>query len=297
MVITLVHDVLRVASVHHNPEDDIRDKACVVLAMCLQWLHWCLYLFLTAGVVYLLIIVCIQSRDNSAVVATIRSSKRLRISLEVGAVAGTLLAPWAIIWVPYVLDQYGFDKIICAIIPSNSSSEYNKTAVDVTVEIFYNHAPREIFALSSGVSAVGMISVYCKLSTEMKHARSVIKKLAISMLVLFLYFLLLHLQIIGSNKGDVNLILRIFFVFWHLIVKFLILFGYLVLFHCSNLHDQIRKLSRRRKEDEVLEDDEEEKKKKSKEYGTFQESNRNTAPSTTYFNVSYTGDFTTVSKV
>ncbi len=60
----------------------------------------------------------IQSRDNSAVVATIRSSKRLRTSLEVGAVAGMLLAPWAIIWVPYVLNQ--FDKIIMC---SNSSSE------------------------------------------------------------------------------------------------------------------------------------------------------------------------------
>ncbi len=293
VVITLVHDALRIASIHHNPEDhEIRDKACVILAMCLEWLHWCLYLFLTAGVLYLLIIVYIQSGDNSVVVATIRKSMRLKISLEVGAITGILLAPWAIIWVPYVLNQYGFDEIICAIIPSN---EYNKTATDVAVKLFYNYAPREILAFSSGISALGMTLVYCKLSAEMKHARSMIKKLAISMLVLFIYFLLLHLQIIGRNGGNTS---RIFFVFWHLIAKFLVLLGYLVLFHCSNMHDQIRKLSRRKKEDKVLVPEEDREKKKIVEYGTFQESSRMTLPSSTRsITLPFTGGFTTISKV
>lgn len=112
VMITLVHDLFRVASVHHDPKNNIRDKACVFLAIDIQWLHLCIYLFLTAGVVYLLIIVCIQSRDNSMIVSTVRSSKLLKTVLEVGVITGTLLAPWTIIWVPYILNQYGFDGII-----------------------------------------------------------------------------------------------------------------------------------------------------------------------------------------
>lgn len=289
VVVTLLHDVIRVASVHHNPEDDIHDKSCIFLALSLQWLHWCLYLSLTAGVVYLLVIVCVQSGGNSVVLNTVRSSKLLRILLEVGVITGTLLAPWAIIWVPYVLNQYGFDNIICAIIPSNST---NETAIDIFVIVFYGYAPREILVLFSGVSALGMTFVYCKLSNEMKHARNVIKKLVILMLVLFIYFLLLNLQLIGRNS-DFNLSLRMFFVFWHFVVKFSLLFGYLVLFHCSNINDQIKKLSKRKKADEHQIDD----KEKEKEYGTFKESSRKSAPSSTYFSIPFTGGFPTTSKV
>ena len=78
VVTTLVHDVFRVASIYHKPEYGDRDGPCLFLAMANMWMHWCLYLFLTAGVIYLLVIVCIQSRESSTAVSKIRSSKLLR---------------------------------------------------------------------------------------------------------------------------------------------------------------------------------------------------------------------------
>lgn len=199
VVVTLVHDTCRLASIFYR-KDHSQDQACILLALVLQWCHWCLYLSLSVVVACLLTMVCMYSQQNSMIVHKVRSSKRLRILIEVGVNTGMLLAPWTLIWAPLIRDQYGFDGIVCAIVPSNSSTD-TFTAPDSLVHIFYDYAPRAIFAAISGISAAGMVVVYCIMPVEMKEARKVIKKLTISMLILFVYFTCNSLQ--GSLKMEI----------------------------------------------------------------------------------------------
>lgn len=303
VAVTLVHDTCRLANVFlyrtdRDDDDDgsgSQDRACVLLALMLQWYHWCVYLSLSSVVACLLTIVYTYSQQGSAIVHRVRGSKRLQTLIEVGVNAGMLLAPWTLIWVPLIRDQYGFDGIVCAIVLSNNSC--GSTAGDTIVHTFFNNAPKVILVIVSGVSAVGMSVMFCRMPAEMKEARKVIKKLAILMVIICTYFLVLNLQLIQlAVKGDFPG-LRIFNVFWHHFLKFLILLGYLVAFHCSNLHDQILKLNKRISRGSGRDHENVDKKDRAEEYGTFQDSSRESEHSSTYFIPSHTKDFATSSKV
>ena len=282
VVVMLVNNTCRLACIfyHTDRDDDSQDKACILLALVLQWGNWCVFLSLSVVVAFLLTMVYAYSQQNSVIVIKVRSSKALQILIEVGVNVGMLLAPWTFIWVPLIQDQYGFDGIICALVPSNSCTN---SAEDRIVDIFYNNTPKAIFGIMSVVSAVGMTVVYCKMPVEMKDARRLIKRLTILMAILFVYFLMLYLQFFASL---LTASATIFNVFWNLFFKFLFLFGYVVAFHCSPLHKQIRKLNKRIsiginvcKKDGI------------EEYGTFQDSSRESKPSSTYFIPSHTNDF------
>ena len=279
VVVMLVHNTCRLACIfyHTDRDDDGQDKACILLALVVQWCHWCVFLSLSVIVAFLLTIVCTYSQQNSVIVSKVRSSKALQILIEVGVNAGMLLAPWTLIWVPLIQDQYGFDGIICALVPSNSCTN----SVEDRIFDIYDSTPKAIFGIMSVVSAVGMTVVYCKMPVEMRDARRLIKRLTILMAILFVYFLVLYLQFFASFFLTASL--RIFNVFWNLFFKFLLLFGYVVAFHCSSLHKQIRKLNKRISIGNKLDGIE--------EYGTFQDSSRESKPSTTYFIPSHTNDF------
>lgn len=95
----------------------VQDSFCEFLAFVSLWFDWCTSILCSVLISYLLLLVCTQTRGDSAIVARFRSSKTLQMLLEFGIVVGTLLVPPMLLWIPYHLNAYGFDGTLCKFRP------------------------------------------------------------------------------------------------------------------------------------------------------------------------------------
>ena len=121
IIAIFLNDLFQFGAIYHDFSHGqtqiqlLQDNACKILGFLEIWAHWWQYLFVIDLVLYILVIVCIQTRDDSAFIAKVRTSKLLRGLLEFAVVLATLFLPLLIMWVPFLTHHYGFTGEACAL--------------------------------------------------------------------------------------------------------------------------------------------------------------------------------------
>ena len=298
IVLTLiVMDTTYVTSLGHHK---LTDRPCAVVAFIQLWSEWCTYIFLLVILLYLLARVCLLAKDNSLIMAKLQTSRYLRILLEVGVILVSLIIPMIVLWVPFSDNKYvryGFNDFTCGF-KRNSSELITNGSIFITI-YFVMYTPAELVGLVAILTALGMMVSYYSLSSKLQHyqqARHVIRKLIASLVVViicivaFNIFEVLWITIRTEKHHDYMTMLS-FTLLTKSLQKTVLLIGYLLMFHFSNVCDPLKKYIKKKKREHIhnLYD--------KRVYGTIKESHGSTYPSSTYFNVSHTGQFTTVSNV
>ena len=273
----IVHDLSHVASIYHyfNNNRVLENKLCPVVGFIANWSSWCVSMFYLVMILCLLVMVCVQTRGTSLL--CFRSSKFTKCVLEIGLIIGSLIGPALILWVPYYEHQYGNNNGYCWI-ASNSSA---------TIRLFYGYLLYEISGVISVLAALGITITYCVYSAKMQHARRMIKHLLILLIAAILYIIEVNMLYFIDANLHTSYHLRIFLAIFATLSDFTFVIGYLLAFQFAKIHVLLKNVFRRA-----------ERKKKniktvheSKGYGTFNDSTRVTAPSSTYFIVQHTDGF------
>lgn len=296
IVISLIAmDITRVASIGYRNESPLEDKICEVLGLAFFWSGWCIYIFFSVLLVYLLLMMCLQTRDNSSLVTRLKSSKLSRILLEILIILICLFLPVMFLWVPFMDHnmEYAFNGYMCEL---RGTTGRNFTTMETNLVYFYGFAPIEMAGLVALVSVFGMFSLRCTLSSKLQHhqhARRVMRNISISYLVVIGFTVAYTLLKILTSKLATSerslLVVICVSLFLTNLEKIALLIGYLLLFHFSKVCGPLKQLVRRSRGERSCHAQQESK------YGTFPESNRSTIPSHTFFSISYTGGFTTIS--
>ena len=253
---------------------------CTALGFVTVMFHWYTYMICLMWVIYLLVIVCIQTRrDNTTIGTKFKASKILRASLELGIFTGVLVSPVVLfLWIPFYAREstYGYNGYICTI-----KSTSNSTMNSINADLFIS-GPILVTGLFIVLLFIGMAILHCIMSAKLKHAKQAIGNLVIFSFFLIAFFavfiFLAQILKLSGISGYPSLILYGLYVILATLGKFIIVIGYLIAFHCTK---------RKKRAKAKL------KWKVTAEYGTFKESTRQTAPSSTYFTIPYTGQFET----
>ncbi len=189
----LIEDSCRVGGVFFHPADNstVQEQVgCEALGFVTLMFHWWTYLLCLVWMAYLLTVVCIQTRADSAVVAKFKSSMALRIMIEVGIIGGSLLGPAIVVlWVPFYEkhNEYGFNGYICTIKPSSNNTN---STIEAIAGQLYIYTPILLTGLFAVLLTVGVAVVYCTMSTKLKRVKEAIRNL-IALSVSIIAFLLL----------------------------------------------------------------------------------------------------------
>lgn len=264
-----------------------QDVMCECLAFFSLWSYWSDYIFCSILYLYFLLIVYRQTRHDSTIVVKLRHSRRFRVLLELSIVVGTLLFPVSVLWVPIYTDVYGFNGLLCRFRP-NTSRYYD----------FLVYTLAELAGIVAVTSSIGIAIVYCMLPKTMHNARRAVKNLLIVLLVLVVYKILLTLiKVISiALKIENSLVdVALSHCFRTLVVSAVVII-YLFAFHFSQFCEPVMKLTKMEARKNEMNQRHYGQYRKI-DYKTFKDSSRESAPSSTYFNVPYTGQFTNISKV
>lgn len=303
-----LHDLCRASSIFYKFCDGrtvisvLQDTGCEVLGFVAIWTFWCIYMLIVDLAIYLLVLVWIQTRENSAIVAKFKNSKLKRTLLEVFVFLATLFGPLVILWLPYCENQYGFDGGICGLKPSNMSAVSNRDTVIISI---YNFSNIELAGLASLIATVIVTVTYFTLSVRIQHAKRIVKRLLFFLLGIFAYVMAFNLFLIVMKNVRRGFSVAILSVCVAVVGKFVLIFGYIVAFHFSRMCDPIKKVTAHKKHVEVRN----QRKMTTAARTTVaratnvnSEAHREKEPllseptRSTYFDVPYTGAFTTITE-
>ena len=115
----------------HHGDTDIQvlgDRCCKYLGFLTVWSYWWTHTINIVILVYLVILVLTRTRNCPACVVKIRSSRRLRVFLEVCTMFGVLLGPLLVLWIPFydTWYTYGFNNYLCGMTISNWENKSQK---------------------------------------------------------------------------------------------------------------------------------------------------------------------------
>ena len=198
---------------------------------------------------------------------------------------GSIVLPVAIIWVPYKQHEYGLNEAYCYIRAFGS----NCTDIGIKDKLIYAYSFYEGVGLMAVFIAIAIVIVYGTLSIFLTDARRLLKQILILVLAVILYIIILNTMLVVDILVDTSYSLNIFFAISATLTDLIFLFGYLLAFYSSVFRRKLAVREKRQHRHYFAEDDDH-----GKEYGTFRDSSRQTLPSSTYFEVPYTGEFTSV---
>ena len=275
-----LHDLCRASSIFYEFYHGnivlqlLQDEGCIILGFVTIWTFWVIYMLVIILIVYLVAIVCIQTREDYAIVARVKNSKLMRTLLESTIILGTLAGSLVILWVPYYRKQYGFDGAKCGLKLSNNSALCSE---DTIVTTFFNIAGIELTCVASLLAALILMVVYYTIPNGLQHIKKLIKNLVLFLLGVFVYVMAYNVLMLILRYAKSGYQLSIFSICSSVTGKFVLIIGYLAVFHFS------KKLIQNN-EPGLLHN-------RNREYGALRE----TEPTPdTFFEVPYTGQFTTI---
>ena len=280
VVAVLINNVCNSFAYFHKELNEKSALACHFLAFFVLWSIWCIYTFLVTMILFLLVMIWMKIYRDTANVPIFQRSKLTLLEVIISLTA--LILPVLILCLPYYqdVDAYGYNKVICAA----KTREFWGSYLAISIH-------SDIAGGIAAVVAVGMTVAYCTRSSKLQHAKKAIWML-ISLVYVVAFFgitihvtgWVLHHRYSFCRSPTMIVTTGILFDIYLLV--------YLVAFQSRMFCDSLRKVLRRRKKDSshhLLNNE------GTIEHGTAAESSRETAPSSTYFNSSYTGAFTTIS--
>ena len=254
----------------------------------------------TDTVLYLLIIVCIQTRDDTVFIAKVRNSTPLRRLLEIATILATIFLPLAILWVPFITGHYGYTGSACGLKDQGNLNDLNFTnqstsnsSKDIAMTFVYKYAVVGSTIAVSIVSNLAIAIVYCTLPTKYQHAKHSVRNMVMLFASIVIYLLVYSLVQLLLNL-DQRKEMKIFSLCLENAGKFVLLIGYIVVFHFTKFCQPIRKLfsfkkpePHQQQEAAPLQEQEEE----VKNYESVEKKQSSVTP-VTHFTIRHTGAFT-----
>lgn len=280
---TLVHELLHVSQIEVQFQFKWQDQVCTHLGFLSNWSGIVIYIFNLDIILYLLFVVYRQLRGG--VLSKYFQSHLCRGLAECLCVLLSIFLPVAYIWVPYKENNYGLNEAYCYI----KAFDNNCTTIGVKDKLIYAYSLYEGVGIVAVVIAAGILIVYCTLSVLFIRAKNLLRQILILLLAILLYIVILNVMIAVDVLVDTPYPLNIFFAIAATLTDLIFMFGYLLAFYSSQFKRCLMLQRRKRPLPRFFNDNTD-----SKEYGTFEDSIRSTRPSYTYFDVPYTGEFTSV---
>ena len=255
---------------------------CVLIGLVTNWSGWSQYMFYLVIIFYLLGVLCVQVKG-----ATRRKRlKAWKTRLEVLIVLCCVFLPGLVMWIPLLDNKYTwldtnvcFFKVLCD--PSKPKNNFWDA-------FFFNFFGYELVTLFCMVVAIGLFVVYCVLSSKLRlqRAKLMMKFLIVLLTAVIVNNVMQNIIIVGYTNISIGYKLRHFTAIFATADDFVFLIGYLLVFYCSKVSTALKGLSKSR----VI------PLREGTEYGTFMESDRESAPSETRWSKSvlFTGEFTSV---
>lgn len=283
---TLLHEVVHVAQIEVQFQYKWQTQVCTHLGFLSNWSGWVIYVFNLDIILYLLLVVYQQLRGD-ILPLTCKSNCCKRLT-EFVCVLASIFLPVAVIWVPYKEHEYGLNEAYCYI----RAFDDNCTETSVSDKLIYTYSLYEAVGVLAVVIAVGILIIYCTLSAVFLNVKQMLQQITVLVLAIIIYIVILNIMLAVDISLNASYSLNVFFAIAATLTDLIFLFGYLFAFYSGKLRRKIMPRKKHRVPPVYFNDQED-----SKEYGTFEESNQGTSPSSTYFDVLYTGEFTSVSSV
>ena len=254
-----------------------RDQ-CAWLGFMTNWCGWSQYMFYLAIIFYLLGVLCVQVKGSTGR----KRLKAWKTRFEVLCILSCVLLPGLVLWIPIRNKKYGQDIGPCFF---EIACNYSKQKGHFWYIFFFYFFVFELIGLLCVLIAIGLFIVYCVLSSKLRlqRAKLMMKYLIVLLTAVILNSVILNIIVVGYTNNLIANKLRMFTVVFATADDFVFLSGYLLVFYYSKVSTTVRGLSKH-------------KAVKLKEYRTFKESDRETAPSETRWSKSapYTGAFSSV---
>ena len=237
-------------------------------------------------ILYLLIAICIQIKGDACTI--VPKIKNLKVFLELMAILTSVLLPLSILWIPfkqYTEYRYGFSDGYCWLISNESLSLESQM-------YFGGFIWYEAIGLLAIISCIILgIMIKCStLSAVLQRAKDLLRCIVIVLAAIIVYMVLLNVLLVLMSDHQTGYSIKIFSAIVTTIIDYVPLCGYLITLHYSKLCHMIKRLVIKKERCVPGHQN-----KNYTEYGTFKESERVSAPSSTFYNIEYTGGFTTIS--
>lgn len=301
MVTIALREFFIAASFEHQFEYRGQDKVCKWIGFMNSWTGILFFVFILGILFYLLFFVRSVTKGNT--VPRFLQSKRRRASLEASYVVFSSILTFIYALVPYFTENYGLVGAWCWIKVVDDHCE--TTLSGLLAQLFQGYIIYSIGG-SIGMFLLIVVSVvYCRLPTTVPEAQLLIKKTIIAIVCFLLYITAivyaLSIRIITAKAGDYTN-LAVWLSIGIMLPMILILFpiGFLISFYpvtklckrptCAKAWKSLCFQQGKKKKRAVHFESKQES--LSHVAPTFPESSRISSPSSTFFQVPYTNDFT-----
>ena len=281
VIATLIHLLVHLASIEQYFRYKQQDEVCAAVGFIHNLLGWCEQVFFLDVIIYLLIVVYMQVRGS-----TWGFAQYTRVVIEAVVVLGSVFLPASILWVPYYQRNYGATGGYCWI--RHYTEECNE--VSLQYAMIYGYFLYEMVGGIALCICCGILIVYCSLSAIIRSAKHIVRRIIVLLSAIIISVLLINLLIMTNAKllhGERHYRLKMAFAVIATCNDLILLFGYLIAFHSATLCRFLTKKIRRRSNREGVVCN-------TQGYKTIRESERAQVPSSTHWEVEYTGEFTVI---
>ena len=275
---TMIHEATHLASIEHQFQYKHQAQICAALGFLTNWTAWVVCDFHVCIVVYLLCVVYTQIKGENPFLRISRSTSSKRIT-EVLSILLSIFLPLLILWVPFKNNMYGLNESWCWI----KAFDSNCDSTGIRDKLIYGYSFFEAVGLGALCTTVGIIVIYCTLASRYSNTRQLLRLIMTLSLAIIVFIVLLNIMLMIDLLKKSSYSQEIYFAVAATLSDLVFLSGFLLSFYTP----KCRKTTTSQKHLP--------QKGAGMEYGTFKESDRESALSHTDFEIQYTGGFTSIS--
>lgn len=278
---TIVREVCLVATLEHQVYYPYQDEVCTILGFITHWSSTTVVFCASGVILYTIILVCISMKYSSA---SQKLSTRAKKFMEFLYILSVIFLPLTIIWVPLLQGNYGLAIAWCWIRAIDDKCK-NVGLID---QLVLGYGVYEVVGIVGIIAMVGITITYCRISAELVHIRRLLLQILVLTSFVLLYILFMTTAFAIRIYSGITewtqhyslwVIHGLIIPLCHLIIPF----GFLGSFYFGHFRKKCQQYARKRKYN-ILEGS----------HATCPTSQRNSAPSSTFFDISYTNNFTSI---
>ena len=280
---TIARELCLVATLEHQFYYLHQNEVCSGLGFITHWSSTTVVFFATGVILYTILLVCVSMKCSGV---SNRLSTQAKVLMEVLYVLLMILLPLVIIVVPLIHGNYGLAVAWCWIRAVNEDCQ----DVGLIDQLILGYGVYEIVGIVGLTAMIGISITYCKISSEFTYIRKLLLQSLVLTSFVLLYILVISTALAIRIYSDVTewtqhysmwVIHGLIIPLCHLIIPF----GFLGSFYFTYFRNKCRQYARKKKYSKL-----------EATNVTYPASRRITAPSSTFFHISYTNAFTNVNE-
>ena len=306
MVATATRELFLAASIEHHFEYSGQDKVCTWIAFIYNWTGIVVFVHTVGIMIYLFFLVRYLAKGNT--IPQVLQSRCRRIALETLYIVLSVLLTFAYASVPYFTNNYGLAGAWCWIRALDENCKL--TLSGLMAQLFHGHIFYESGGIVGIILMIATAVIYYRLPVTLKEARLLLKKTFIVMMCFLLYVVIvviaLSIRMITAKNSHYQ-----YYAIWFSVgITYpisLLLFpvAFLLCFYpvnklcrpavCAMIQKGLHSLCRKHNtKNERTVRFQQQQQSSTHIAPTFPESTRVSPPSSTFFQVPYTNNFTRI---